>query len=230
MALDELTAEQTVAMFLHVADGILRSAETLNDADRAVGDGDHGEGMARGFSAAREKLTAETFTSVDMALRAVGMAMMSTMGGASGAVFGTLFRAGGQALAGETALTSQGLAQMLAAGLEAVQKRGGAQVGDKTMIDALEPAARQAQQVAGEPLSAAALAVAEAARLGMENSRGLIAAQGRARTLGERALGHPDPGAMSMHLILHFMAEYIARLAGQSPTADGLEPEPSEQE
>jgi dihydroxyacetone kinase-like protein len=159
----------------------------------------------------RGKLAAESFASLDQLFKTVGMTLMGTMGGASGAVFGTLFRGGAKNLAGQTAFTSESLAMLLMDGLQAVKERGKAKVGDKTMVDALEPAALKAKELAAAPLDESLPAVAEAARQGMEYTKTIVATMGRAKTLGERTIGHPDPGAVSTYLIIHFVAEYVAQ-------------------
>lgn len=212
MAKAQLTLPETAAMMRHVAAGIEANQHVLSEADQVIGDGDHGSGMARGFEAVRAKLASETFTSLDQLFKTVGTTLMATMGGASGAVFGTLFRGGAKNLGGQTAFTSDALSRMLLDGLQAVQERGKAKVGDKTMVDALEPAALKAQEMAGAPLHESLPAVAEAARQGMEYTKTIVATMGRAKTLAERSLGHPDPGAVSTHLIFQFMAEYVAGL------------------
>jgi dihydroxyacetone kinase-like protein len=136
---------------------------------------------------------------------------MAAVGGASGAVFGTLFRGGARNLAGRQVFDAAALADLLGDGLEAVKDRGRAQPGDKTMVDALEPAADRAREWVDTPLVEALAATVEAARLGMESTRDMVATVGKAKTLGERSLGHPDPGAISTYLILKFMAEYVTR-------------------
>ena len=208
---DALDAAATARMLDAAAVAIIANVEVLTAADQAVGDGDHGIGMRRGFEAARAKLAAEPPATVEAACRAVGTAVMGATGGAAGAVFGTLFRSGGAALAGRETLDAAGFATLLQTGLEAVMKRGGVGAGQKTMIDALMPAAAAAAKAADGPL-AAATAAAAAARQGVEATRGMIATTGKARTLGERSLGHPDPGAISMALILEAMRDVTARL------------------
>ncbi len=135
---------------------------------------------------------------------------MMSIGGAAGAIFGSLFRGGGAKLQEERIFTSGTLARLLVDGLQAVKARGGAQAGAKTMIDALEPASVKAQALAeaGAPLDRALAAACEEARLGMERTKDMLATTGKAKTLGERSLGHPDPGAASTYLILKFMAEF----------------------
>mgnify|MGYP000072964332 CR=1 FL=1 len=198
-------------MFIHVAARMEESKDLLSEADRAVGDGDHGVGMARGFVSVRQKLQEHTFDSMDEVLKAVGMALLTSVGGAAGAVFGTFFLGAARNLKGQQVFDSQALSLMLVDGLQAVQERGKAQVGDKTMVDALAPAAAQSRIDSAAPLHQTLPSIAEAARQGMEKTKHMVATVGKARTLGERALGHPDPGAISTYLILKFMAEFVAR-------------------
>ena len=210
MGKQSLTVDETVAMMASVADKIIESEPILTDADRALGDGDHGVGMERGMNAVKEKLAAGGFASVDKVFMAVGMAMMSSMGGASGAIFGTLFRGGGKAIGAQENLDAAGLRQLLDAGCEGVMTRGGAKPGDKTMIDALDPARQRAAEVEGGSLDAALDAVAAAAEAGRDASEGMIATMGRAKTLGEGSLGKPDAGAVSVAIILRQMADFAS--------------------
>lgn len=210
-----LDLEATRAMLVRVAERMEESKDHLSELDRAIGDGDHGIGMARGFEAVRLALEGKSFDSVGNLLQAVGTALMMSIGGAAGAIFGTLFRGGGAGLRDERAFTSRALGRMLSDGLAAVTARGGAKPGDKTMIDALAPAAARAQALADAPLAESLAAAAEEARLGMERTKQMLAATGKAKTLGERALGHADPGAESTHLILRYMAEFAASAAGR---------------
>ncbi len=209
MAKTHLTIAETVQMLLHVCRGMQASKDLLSEADRAIGDGDHGVGMARGFEVAQGKLESQPATTLDALFQTVGMALLTSVGGAAGAVFGTLFRGGARPLAGRRHFDSAALADWLNDGLQAVQERGKAQVGDKTMVDALQPAAIRAQELASLPLDEALPQVAEAARLGVERTKDMVATVGKAKTLGERARGHPDPGALSTYLILKYMAEYV---------------------
>lgn len=209
MQTDSLDLPGVVAMLSRVCDGIIASEPRLSEADRNIGDGDHGLGMQRGMTAAKEKLAAGGFASVEAAFGAVGMAMMSSMGGASGAIFGTFFRGGGKALAGQERFDSAGLATFLAAGLDGVKSRGKAEPGDKTMVDALQPAAEAAKQCVGQSLSQALEAARVAAEQGLAQTKDMVAKFGRAKSLGEGTLGHPDAGAMSLTLILQFMREAL---------------------
>lgn len=205
-----LNKEEVKAMLLQVADRIIAAEPQLSEADRNLGDGDHGLGMQRGMTAAKDKLNAGAPDSIEKAFSTMGMAMMSSMGGASGAIFGTFFRNGGKALAGKETFDAAGLADFLKAGVEGVKQRGGAAVGDKTVVDAMEPAAAKAAEVAGSALSDAIVAVNDAAEAGKEASKNMIAKFGRAKTLGEGCLGHPDAGALSVTVIIEAMRDYIA--------------------
>jgi phosphoenolpyruvate---glycerone phosphotransferase subunit DhaL len=203
-----LSPAQVREMMLNVADAIIAAEPMLSQADRDLGDGDHGLGMKRGMEAVKAKLEPAA-ASVEQVLADTGMAMMSSMGGASGAIFGTVYRAGGKANNGRAELDSEGLALMLEAALEGVQKRGGAKPGDKTMIDALAPAASKAREVAGQPLKEAISAVAAAAEEGKEASKAMVAQFGRAKTLGEACIGFPDAGACSVVVMLNTMRDYV---------------------
>lgn len=196
-------------MLLAVADRIIANEKVLSDADRALGDGDHGIGMERGMRAVKEKIGGEDFDAIEKPFMNMGMAMMSSMGGASGAIFGTMYRAGGKALKGHDAFDSAALSYFLNAGCEGVMDRGGAKPGDKTMIDSLHPAAAKATTTADLPLPDAIVAVAEAAESGKEASKDMIATMGRAKTLGEKSLGKPDAGALSISFVIDEMKNYI---------------------
>ncbi len=210
----ELNCEEARQMFISVAARMEESIDILSEADRAIGDGDHGVGMARGFVAVRQKLQERSFAGLDDLLKAIGMALITSVGGAAGAIFGTFFMGAGRNVKGQASLDSNALSLMLAGGLQAVQERGKAQVGDKTMVDALASAEEQARTTVALPLNEALPAVAEAARQGMEKTKEMVARVGKARALGDRSLGYADPGAISMSLIFTYMAEYVGRRSG----------------
>ncbi|MAC49875.1 MAG: dihydroxyacetone kinase subunit L [Verrucomicrobiales bacterium] len=209
MGKENLDLSDTIEMVKQVALSIIDSEPLLTDADRNLGDGDHGLGMERGMKAVIEKIESSSFNQISDVFKSAGMAMMSSMGGASGALFGTLFRNGGKALDGEETLNSDGLKSFLNAANEGVKSRGGASPGDKTMIDALEPAAQEASKNISLPLYELISLVSQAADRGKEESKEMIATMGRAKTLGERSLGHPDAGACSVAIILKSMSEFI---------------------
>jgi dihydroxyacetone kinase-like protein len=204
----ELSPNQVRLMMLRVADAIIEAEPMLSQADRDLGDGDHGLGMKRGMEAVKAQLEPMEPTSVEQVFVTTGTAMMTSMGGASGAIFGTVFRAGGKALAGRAAFDAEGLALLLEAALEGVMKRGGAKPGDKTMIDAVAPAAAKARESITLALPAALTAVAAAAEAGKEASKAMIAQFGRAKTLGEACIGFPDAGACSVVIMLNTMRDF----------------------
>lgn len=204
-----LSKDEVKAMLILACERIIAAEPMLSEADRNLGDGDHGLGMQRGMTAAKEKLEAAEVESIEKAFSSVGMSMMSSMGGASGAIFGTFFRNGGKALAGKDALDAAGLAAFFRAGVDGVKQRGGAAVGDKTVVDAMEPAAAKAEELIGASLADAISAIADAAEAGKEASKALVAKFGRAKTLGEACIGFPDAGAVSVTVITGAMRDFI---------------------
>ena len=205
-----LNKDEVKAMLLLVTERIIAAEPMLSEADRNLGDGDHGLGMQRGMTAAKEKLNVGEPESIEKAFSGVGMAMMSSMGGASGAIFGTFFRNGGKALAGKESFDAAALAAFLQAGVDGVKQRGGAAVGDKTVVDSMEPAAKKAAEVSSASLPEAIAAVSAAAEEGKEASKAMVAKFGRAKTLGEGCIGHPDAGALSVTVIIKAMEDYIS--------------------
>jgi phosphoenolpyruvate---glycerone phosphotransferase subunit DhaL len=187
------------------AGAIAEQRQELVRLDTAIGDGDHGTNMDRGMRAAVEKLEATDGDDIGALLKAVGMALVSKVGGAAGPLYGTLFLQMGTASAGRTELDLAGWTAALEAGVKGVQARGKAEPGDKTMIDALAPAVEALQ--AGSELGDALRASADAARAGMEATVPLEARRGRASYLGPRSVGHQDPGATSSYLLLRSAAE-----------------------
>jgi dihydroxyacetone kinase-like protein len=210
-----LSLQQTRQLFVKVADDVIANQDMLTEADRAIGDSDHGVGMARGFAAVNEELADSTASDLGELLRAIGTKLMMTIGGAAGAIYGTFFRSAGENLAGVQVLDSGALYRMLADGMAGVQARGKAQPGDKTIIDVLAPAAEAAAEMQTADLIESLNAVAVAAYEGKESTKGMVATVGRAKTLGERSLGHPDPGAVSMYLILKSMSEHAGKMLDQ---------------
>jgi len=204
-----LSKDEVKAMLILACERIIAAEPMLSQADRDLGDGDHGMGMERGMRAAIEKLNAAEVESIEKAFSTVGMAMMSSMGGASGAIFGTFFRNGGKALNGKDTFDAAGLATFLKAGVDGVKQRGGAAIGDKTCVDAMEPAANKAAEVADQTLPEAITAVAAAADAGKEASKAMVAKFGRAKTLGEACIGFPDAGACSVVVIIDAFRDFI---------------------
>jgi phosphoenolpyruvate---glycerone phosphotransferase subunit DhaL len=181
----------------------------LTRLDGAIGDGDHGTNMDRGMKKALERLEATDGDDIGASLKAVGMALVSSVGGAAGPLYGTLFMQMGQAAAGKSELDLAGFTEALDAGVQGVVKRGKAEPGDKTMLDALGPALDALREADGEDVGDALQRAAEAAREGMEATVPMVARKGRASYLGERSAGHQDPGATSSHLLLKTAAEAV---------------------
>jgi phosphoenolpyruvate---glycerone phosphotransferase subunit DhaL len=182
----------------------------LTKLDGAIGDGDHGTNMDRGMKKALERLEATDGDDIGASLKAVGMALVSSVGGAAGPLYGTFFLQMGQATAGKSEIDLAGFTDALDAGVQGVIKRGKAEPGDKTMLDALGPALEALRGSGGDDDVAGALdRAAEAAREGMEATVPMVARKGRASYLGERSAGHQDPGATSSHLLLKTVAEAV---------------------
>jgi dihydroxyacetone kinase-like protein len=182
------------------AAAVLEHQEELTRLDSAIGDADHGANLARGMKAVVAALDAEAPATPDAVLKRTGMTLVSTVGGASGPLYGTFFLRMGTA-AGSAELDTAGFGAALRAGVEGVVARGKAERGDKTMIDALAPAL-EAYDAAGDDLAAALRAAADAAAAGRDATVPLQARKGRASYLGERSVGHQDPGATSAALLL----------------------------
>jgi dihydroxyacetone kinase-like protein len=182
----------------------------LTKLDSEIGDGDHGNNMNRGFQAALESLEgADPSTPADV-LKTVAMAMISKVGGAAGPLYGTAFLEASKVLADKDDVSAEDAAEAFEAALGGLKKRGKAEVGDKTMIDALEPAVEAAKEAAGEGSVAAVFRrSAEAAKEGAESTVPLTARRGRASYLGARAAGHQDPGATSTYMLLDAAARAL---------------------
>lgn len=201
-------------------DWVARSAQTISDnrmelirLDREIGDGDHGENMDRGFRAVTAKVgeLPSDATPADI-LKTVATTLISTVGGASGPLYGTAYLKASMAIKDSPELDSDALVALLRAARDGVVARGKAETGDKTMVDAWSPAVEAAQNAATEGGSESQVlsAAADAAVIGAERTDPLIARKGRASYLGERAIGHRDPGAVSTALLLKAAAEAAA--------------------
>jgi phosphoenolpyruvate---glycerone phosphotransferase subunit DhaL len=185
--------------------------QELIQLDTAIGDGDHGANMDRGMKKAVERLDGVGEGDIGATLKAVGMALVSSVGGAGGPLYGTLFLQMGTKAAGAGELDLQGWAEAVDAGVKGVQARGKAEPGDKTMVDALLPATDVLREAAagGEDLGDALRRAASAAEEGMKATIPLVARKGRASYLGERSAGHQDPGATSSYLLLKSAADAL---------------------
>lgn len=207
---DTITNDQVVAWVRAFAAQVAEQKSALTKLDAAIGDGDHGTNMDRGMRKVLEKLDAAEGDDIGATLKAVGMALVSSVGGAAGPLYGTLFMQMGAGAAGATELDLDGWTQALDKGVAGVQARGKAELEDKTMVDALIPAVEALKEHAGGSLADAVTASADAAQKGMEATIPLVARKGRASYLGERSADHQDPGATSSHLLLRTAADTFA--------------------
>ena len=197
------TAVDVTGWMNEVASAVEAEAAHLTQLDSAIGDGDHGVNMTRGFRAVVEALGAQDGAQPPgKLLVTAGKTLVSTVGGASGPLWGTALRRAGRALADASALDGPALADALDAALAGVVELGAAEPGDKTMVDALGPAVRALRDGADGDLSSAIAAAAAAADEGARSTVPMQARKGRASYLGERSVGHQDPGATSTALIV----------------------------
>ena len=198
-------------MIQAVANIIDENAETVTALDQAIGDGDHVINLQRGIAALIKHSDELSQLAYSAALQKIGMTLMSTMGGASGSLYGTLFISMGKA-ASEPVNTIQGFAEVFTHGVEAVKKRGKADRGEKTMLDVLIPVAESLKQAAVESsgLSTTLETITQIANDGLESTRDLLATKGRASFLGERSKGHLDAGAKTSQLIISAIAQVLS--------------------
>jgi dihydroxyacetone kinase phosphoprotein-dependent L subunit len=212
--MDTLNGEDVKEMLLYVAAKVIDNKAYLTEVDSRIGDGDHGIGMTRGMESATEALGRLTETPDPATLfTAAGRAMLMTMGGASGVIFGSLYMAGAKGLAPKAEVDAVDLAELFQRSLQAIQARGGAEPGDKTMVDALSPAVDAMLENSGKGIIPMFEAAAEAAREGMESTKDFPAKHGRARSLMERSIGYQDAGATSVWIIFRSMAEWVKNRA-----------------
>ena len=202
-----ITASAVRRWIADYAEVIAEHRQELVALDRAIGDADHGTNMDRGMQKALEKLEATEGDDIGALLKVVGMALVSSVGGAAGPLYGTLFLQMGAATAGRSELDLDGWTAALEAGVKGVQARGKAEPGDKTMLDALLPAVAALES--GGELADALRHSAEAAAEGMRQTIPLEARKGRASYLGPRSVGHQDPGATSSHLLIESAASAL---------------------
>ena len=196
-----ISTEQLIKMITEMSAVIQQNKDFLTELDMPIGDSDHGINLARGFQAVEAKLPTLAGKDVGTILKTVGMTLVSTVGGASGPLYGTAFMKAGAKMAGKMEVGMDDLIVMLHEAVEGIKMRGKATVGEQTMLDAMVPAL-EALQATGS--LADALAAAEA---GVEKTKDMIATKGRASYLGERSLGHQDPGATSFTLLFSVIAK-----------------------
>jgi dihydroxyacetone kinase-like protein len=207
-----VSIDQLVGWLRRFRDAVVAHRTELTELDSAIGDADHGSNMVRGLQAVTAKVDGASFATVDELFKAVGMTLVSSVGGASGPLYGTFFLRMGTAAGGVGSLDGAALSALLHAGVDGVVARGKAEAGDKTMIDAMAPAVDALDQAlaAGAGPAAASAAASAAADRGRESTEPMLARKGRASYLGERSIGHIDPGAASTALLFRCLADELA--------------------
>ena len=207
-----ITRDQIIEWLKRAAEVMKDKSSYLSGLDAAIGDGDHGANMERGFRKVLEKLETAGGKDIAFVLREAGMALVSSVGGASGPLYGTFFITVGSKLTGKMQTSTGDIAAAFRAGADALAQRGHAREADKTIIDALFPAVRTLEDAAnsGEPVRDALERAVQSAQRGMERTIEMIARKGRASYLGERSIGHQDPGASSTYLLLKALYEAVS--------------------
>jgi len=205
-----LDYEFTRSFLLDLAVVVMDHVDSLNRMDAECGDGDFGVGMQVGFTSVQRAVLESKNNDIGSLLKTAGQQILSSVGGASGPLFGTFFIEAGKGATGKSEIDVADLAGMFRNSLERIRQRGGAEVGDKTLVDALEPAVRALRRAADSrvDLLQALEMAAEAAKTGAGSTKNLIAAHGKARYLGEQTLGHEDPGARVVRLIFETLLNH----------------------
>jgi dihydroxyacetone kinase-like protein len=206
-----VTKQQILQWLQAVAVVLEQNKDYLTELDAAIGDADHGINMNRGFQKVVSQLLSVADKDIGSILKTVSMTLISSVGGASGPLYGTLFLRASTAVAGKLELSDEDLIALLQAAVDGIIQRGKANLGDKTMLDALSPASEAFKQAVanGASTQEALQQAVAAAEEGMKNTIPLVAKKGRASYLGDRSSGHQDPGATSAYLILKTLLQTI---------------------
>jgi dihydroxyacetone kinase-like protein len=207
----QITAEHVIRFIEGVAVTIKRHRNELTQLDSPIGDADHGINLDRGFTAVLDKLPTVADKDIGTILKTTGMTLVSTVGGASGPLYGTAFIRAGMALADRYELSEAEVVAALEAALEGIMARGKAQRGEKTMVDAIGPGidVLKEAQATGEDFRAALRRSVEAVEAGVRATIPMLATKGRASYLGERSIGHQDPGATSAYYMAQVLLEIV---------------------
>ncbi|TFD74602.1 dihydroxyacetone kinase subunit DhaL [Cryobacterium fucosi] len=213
MVNDTISLDQLTGWLTRFRDLVTEQVSYLTELDSAIGDADHGSNMTRGMGAVVERIQASPAGTVDELFKGAGMTLVTSVGGASGPLYGTFFLRVGTTAGPVGTLDAPGLAAALRAGLDGVVARGKAEAGDKTMFDVLAPAldAFDDALLVSSDISSAAGAAYSAAQTGRDATEALLARKGRASYLGERSIGHIDPGAASTSLLFQALAEILVK-------------------
>lgn len=206
-----INGKKVIEILTQIAAKIDENKGYLSELDATIGDGDHGINMSKGFKAVTEKLKEDDGVDIAGILKKTGMALVSTVGGASGPLYGTAFMKSSMSINGKTEIDIKDFSNMLKDALDGIKMRGKAKAGEKTMIDALEPALEAINKGIEQGLESKEILklAKEAAYNGVEYTKTIIATKGRASYLGERSIGHQDAGATSSAIILETIYEAI---------------------
>jgi dihydroxyacetone kinase-like protein len=200
-----LSSSDVIKIIDSMCDTLEREKGYLSELDGAIGDGDHGVNMAKCFREVKKKLPENADKDVGTIFKNIGMVILNSVGGAMGALYGTLFLKASKEVMGKMEVNLEDLIKMFEAGEKGIQEIGKAQLGDKTLLDTIDPAVKalKEKQSEGKSLIDALAAFSEAAQKGAESTREMISKIGRSSRLGERTIGHQDAGATSCYFILN---------------------------
>ena len=206
-----ISSTEVIAIINKIGDKIIEEKDFLTELDRPIGDNDHGVNMAKGFGEVQKKLEALAEADLGTIFKTTGMTLVSTVGGSSGPLYGTAFMKMGMKLGAKKEMNLQEFLDALQTGIAGVGQRGRSTTEEKTMLDAMVPAlnAMKEADAAGQDAKAALAAGVTAAKAGVEHTKDLIATKGRASYVGERGIGHQDPGATSFMFMLQVAAENL---------------------
>lgn len=206
-----LTGRQVIQILNKIGDALEENKQYLSELDAAIGDGDHGINMSKGFNAVKEKIKDDSGENIGDTLKKTGMALVSNVGGASGPLYGTAFMKAAMEANGKNSIDISDFIKMMDAALAGIKMRGKAVKGEKTMIDAIEPAIDEAKSTLHLGLSTLEILekMKDSALKGVEYTKTIIATKGRASYLGERSIGHQDAGATSSYIILNTIYEEV---------------------
>ncbi len=208
---NKLSIKDACSMFIHVCDKVMENEAFLTQLDKKIGDGDHGTVMSIGFTKVKQILESTEFTSINHVFKEIGITLIKFMGGTSGVIFGTLFTGGIRDLEDVEVLDLEIMVEIFRGALSAIKKRGKAQLGDKTMVDALEPAVVSLEDCLTRNLSLheAIKTASASAKAGAEKTKEYVSRVGRSKSYGEHSLGLQDAGATSVQIIFEAMEEWL---------------------
>ena len=204
-----MTKEKLIELINDIADKIEENKDYLTDLDSAIADGDHGINMARGFSAVKEKLQTVEDKDCGTILKTVGMTLVSTVGGAAGPLYGTAFMKAGMAVGGKEEISGEDFIKMMEEDINGVKMRGKSEAGEKTMLDAMIPAYDAFKEGLCDGAKSAIEKALQASMDGVEYTKTIKATKGRASYIGDRSIGHQDPGATSFTYMMECINNII---------------------